>query len=431
MSDRRSARPVARAAAILIVLSTGAAGGGCGVGDAQGGPIGDSAVVVVQVPSSAPHMESRTAVHPDRVYPDGSRVVVLPERGRTDGAVVLSRGLLAAGAPAVAPRGDAVLFAAKPEAGARWSIYEADPRSGRHRLLLRAQTDCTEPDYLAQRIVVACADADTQSGSPAPRWALYTVSWDGEDLQRMTFGPFSAQAPLALRDGRILFLMWSASPHGGAGARFAPFTLNPDGTLLEAYAGDEPGNDAPLLGNVERDPEWRALEAIPLVVTPAPRGRPSSVDPNSTTGMLVGYDASRSDGIVGPPIDGPTPTEVLLQTIAAAPHASSAPGAGAVTPRTVGDRPPGRDVVDLGTAVVAPDRSFFLEVPADTPLRVRTLDADGTEIATSSWFWVRPGEVRACFGCHEGHRAAPVNRPIEAITRRAVRVPAHATGGGG
>lgn len=430
MSDRRSARPVARAAAILIVLSAGAAASGCDVGDAQGGPIGDSAIVVTQVPGGAPPAESRAASHPDDVYPDGSRVVVLADPGRAEAVVVLSRGLAAAGAPAVAPQGDAVLFAAKPEVGAPWSIYEADPRSGRHRLLLRAEPDCTEPDYLAQRIVVACADAVTP-GSAARRWALYTVSRDGEDLRRITFSPFSARAPSVLRDGRILFLMWSASPHGGAGPRFAPFTLNPDGTLLEAYAGEKPGNDAPLLGNVRPDPEWRALEAIPLVATSAPRGRPSSLDPSGMTGMLVGYDASRSDGIVGPPLDGPTPTEVLLQTIAATPYASNGSGAAAVTTRTVGDRSPGRDVVDLGRTVVAPDRSFFLEVPADTPLRIRTLDADGSEIATSSWFWVRPGEVRACFGCHEGHRAAPVNRPIDAITRPAVRIPAQAPGGGG
>jgi len=71
---------------------------------------------------------------------------------------------------------------------------------------------------------------------------------------------------------------------------------------------------------------------------------------------------------------------------------------------------------------VRPDGSFFVELPADRPVRVATVSAAGDVIATSAWFWVRPGEARACFGCHEGHAAAPVNRRLEAIAQPPLRV---------
>lgn len=144
-------------------------------------------------------------------------------------------------------------------------------------------------------------------------------------------------------------------------------------------------------------PDWDEVEAIPLIPTPAPRGRPSALDHSLSTGMLLCYDALRSDGTVGPAPGAPRPAKVGVQTLR-----SSA--------------------VELGSAAIEADGSFFLEVPADVPIRVRTFDADGVEIATSGWFWVRPGEVRACFGCHESRETAPVNRYIEAIAAPPVQV---------
>lgn len=144
-------------------------------------------------------------------------------------------------------------------------------------------------------------------------------------------------------------------------------------------------------------PDWDEVEAIPLIPTPAPKGRPSALDHNLSTGMLLCYDALRSDGTVGPAPGAPRPARVGVQTLE-----SSA--------------------VDLGSSAIEADGSFFLEVPADVPIRVRTFDVDGVEIATSGWFWVRPGEVRACFGCHESREMAPVNRYIEAIAAPPVQV---------
>jgi len=56
----------------------------------------------------------------------------------------------------------------------------------------------------------------------------------------------------------------------------------------------------------------------------------------------------------------------------------------------------------LGTVPVNPDGSAFFEVPANTPVFVQPLDADGKALQTMrSWFTAMPGETLSCVGCHE------------------------------
>ncbi|HEX9627884.1 MAG TPA: hypothetical protein VGA00_13180 [Acidiferrobacterales bacterium] len=55
----------------------------------------------------------------------------------------------------------------------------------------------------------------------------------------------------------------------------------------------------------------------------------------------------------------------------------------------------------LGYAEVEPDGSLNLEVPANTPLALAVLDAEGRAFQThTSWLQVHPGENVACKGCH-------------------------------
>ena len=65
----------------------------------------------------------------------------------------------------------------------------------------------------------------------------------------------------------------------------------------------------------------------------------------------------------------------------------------------------------LGEVPLAEDGSFFVSVPADTPLLLDVLDARGKLLdAGVTPFWVRPNETRACIGCHEQPDTAPPNR---------------------
>ena len=68
----------------------------------------------------------------------------------------------------------------------------------------------------------------------------------------------------------------------------------------------------------------------------------------------------------------------------------------------------GHQTVELGVVPVAPDGSFYIEVPADLPIALQGVDAEGrSELNEMSWIYVRPGEKRACLGCHNPREAAP------------------------
>ena len=68
----------------------------------------------------------------------------------------------------------------------------------------------------------------------------------------------------------------------------------------------------------------------------------------------------------------------------------------------------GVEAVELGTAPLAADGSFFVEVPADRAIAIQMIDAEGRAVVNEmSWIYVRPNEVRSCTGCHDGRQAAP------------------------
>ena len=68
----------------------------------------------------------------------------------------------------------------------------------------------------------------------------------------------------------------------------------------------------------------------------------------------------------------------------------------------------GTEGVELGTAPLAPDGSFYVRVPADRALAIQAIDAEGRPVVNEmSWIYVRPGETRSCIGCHNPRQSAP------------------------
>ncbi|MBT8037435.1 MAG: HEAT repeat domain-containing protein [Verrucomicrobiae bacterium] len=68
----------------------------------------------------------------------------------------------------------------------------------------------------------------------------------------------------------------------------------------------------------------------------------------------------------------------------------------------------GTEGVELGTVPLALDGSFYVEVPADRPLAMQAVDAEGRPVLNEmSWIYVRPGEQRSCVGCHAPASSAP------------------------
>ena len=70
----------------------------------------------------------------------------------------------------------------------------------------------------------------------------------------------------------------------------------------------------------------------------------------------------------------------------------------------------------LGTVPVHPDGSAYFRVPANTPIFVQPLDAEGkAQQLMRSWFTAMPGEVLSCVGCHERQNTVPPNTFAEAL----------------
>lgn len=64
----------------------------------------------------------------------------------------------------------------------------------------------------------------------------------------------------------------------------------------------------------------------------------------------------------------------------------------------------------LGYAEIEPDGSFKIKVPADIPLAISVIDAQGRSFTPhTSWVQVRPGETRTCNGCHSPRRGNALN----------------------
>lgn len=72
----------------------------------------------------------------------------------------------------------------------------------------------------------------------------------------------------------------------------------------------------------------------------------------------------------------------------------------------------------LGTVPVEKDGSAHFTMPANTPVSVQPLDAQGQALQLErSWFVGMPGERVSCIGCHESQDAAAVSRSTLAMQR--------------
>jgi Hydrazine synthase alpha subunit middle domain len=401
-------------------------------------------------------------------YPDGSRVA-LTDISRPGEVRILSEGLDAAGGPVVAADGRRIFYAARPHGAGEWQIFQSDIAGGRPRQVTTVPGGAAHPALLRDGSVVFVSPA-----APAAAGSAIYVQPAAGPPQRLSFASGRITGETVLGDGRILFAI-DARP-GIAGPEL--FTMNNDGTEVTAFAARlesgtrilvprelpdrratyqlasadgtvgavletirmarpfasrsrlhptatsataaafsasgatngsvlicdgalhrlQPGESAPGTTILEH-PGWTLIEAVELAPHAPPMGRLSTVDPTKHTGHILCLDADNS---------------------ADAAHPGSGPKA--VRLRILGETAPGI-VRPLGEAPVEADGSVMIEAPSNVPLGFETLDAKGAVIHSEPPFmWVRPGENRACTGCHEPRNHSPQNRRSLAVTRPQVRL---------
>jgi cytochrome c553 len=69
----------------------------------------------------------------------------------------------------------------------------------------------------------------------------------------------------------------------------------------------------------------------------------------------------------------------------------------------------------LGEVPLAEDGSFQVQIPANTPVQLQLLDADGLALRSSAWVWARNHANQGCVGCHEDPERTPPNRMVKAL----------------
>jgi hypothetical protein len=317
----------------------------------------------------------------------------------------LTEDLYSAAFPSPSYDGLRFLFAGRKDPSRAPAVWERGTNGSGLRKISEGYGDPAEPLYLSDGRILF---SDHPPGSAAEARSLFSCAADGTDLRRLTFGEQRDSRPRLLSDGRVRFERRVLSPAVSSAA--LDLVIHPDGTGMSAFVSSDtaavatepaPGAKAPDGG--------RVLAATPAEPRTLPPVLTSVVRPERKTGTLLCLDVYAS----------------TLPAIAALPR-------GAIQRVRIAALGAGGEESLAGEAPVAADGSFFVEVPADLPLRIHLLGEGGKVLASfSSGIWVRPNENHACLGCHEDRELAPENRQPLALQRGAVSLQLALTGKGG
>lgn len=158
-------------------------------------------------------------------------------------------------------------------------------------------------------------------------------------------------------------------------------------------------------------PGQALFEPVPLRRTPAPPIIPDHVNPERKDALVYLSDIYQGDGLKGVPRG----TVKRLRLFA---YHWTYRGIGGLI-GTVGADGPWDVRRILGTVPVEPDGSAFFRVPANTPISIQPLDAEGKALQVMrSWMTAMPGENVSCVGCHEKQNSAPTAAHALAFVNR-------------
>lgn len=334
-----------------------------------------------------------------------------------------------------------VLFSGMKTAADPWQIFELDLATRKTRQITNGEGGARFPAYQS-RIFTLDAPTPWDQVVFLRQGNLHTCALDGKDCHPITFHLTSEQAgpPAVGWDGRVIYPLTA-----GGGTRL--FAVNLDGTDFALLSNEsvDPARVTTsgdslyfsLAGSLKSMSLLRpSLAAKPLAAGAA---HPESIPDGGilaargqtlvlftpATGAVrqvlkTAYPIRQPRLLARRPLpDGrgsvvdSTDQSGVLYCLSA--HTSDYPGAARA--RFVRVHIPGRAP---STNELAPDGSFHLKLPANTPISVETLDEARQPIRRSANFWVRNRENRGCIGCHENPELTPDNRSIEALRHKAV-----------
>ncbi len=157
-------------------------------------------------------------------------------------------------------------------------------------------------------------------------------------------------------------------------------------------------------------PGYALFEPVPLRTTPTPPAIPDKVDLTRRDAVVYIPDIYTGDGLKGIPRG--TVKSLRLVTYHFAYHDLSG------SMGVVGMDGPWDIKRVIGTVPVYADGSARFRIPANTPISLQPLDAEGMALQLMrSWMTAMPGEVVSCAGCHEKQNTAPLVKQTLAQSR--------------
>jgi hypothetical protein len=241
-------------------------------------------------------------------------------------------------------------------------------------------------------------------------------SYDGSGrLARVSFKrPLHSHEILSRGDGRY------QTPHPFSDGRLAvSYTsgIGSFGVYFFDFENNMPGE------MIFDDPAWDEIDPVEVAPRDEPTGRITIVVDSRETGHLQClnvYDSDRPEAgsinvgdvkrvrfVEGLPLTPKARSSLPESVFRASESAPSLLPAACFTGTRV-----------LGESLVEADGSFLVELPADTPFFIQTLDENGMALLTMrGWMWVRRGIRRGCVGCHENKELSPVNRTTDALRK--------------
>lgn len=393
--------------------------------------------------TQTPRYEPKAWLQDRERFPEGA-ALVLVEGGMIH---LLAPGFRDSADATVSYDGTRVLFSGRMTGAAPWQIWEVALPDGMPRQVTHCDSDCIRPLYLptgevvytrmlakgsaievaGKRITFApgryLTDDVLRDGrilfeaerTPGSR-ELYTVYPDGTGVEalRCDHGPDRGDArQLASGDsvfssGRHLARITSAQAEQTEieelnGTAIGPVAEVSPGVWLLSRRGKLGGfriyrwdAENRLLTLLETPPDASAVEPVVVAARELPREFPSALVPTRTAGNLLCLNSR----ISRTPMEGAAVRHLRVYT-------QNAQGKPAL----------------LGQTAVESDGSFYVQVPADRPLRIELTDADGKTVRREAgWFWMRPSEQRICVGCHTGPERAPENKVPEILLKTIVPV---------
>jgi len=357
--------------------------------------------------------------------------------------------------------------------GAATSLYSCKLDGSASRRLTLNLSDDMDPFLMSDgRVLLASWQRMDLRRGFGGRVALFGVNTDGADyaLYSGDQGQRIKHMPCETTDGLVVFVEADRVGWDGAGQLACVTTRRnfysyrritndqsvlyhspsplPDGRLLVSRrpAGKPvPQGDGgsktethgicrldPRTGRAELifdDPQFHDVHARVLAPHPQPDGRSSVVNEKYPTGKLYCLNATITDPNLQPHV---RPGMIhSLRVVEGVPPSAQARAIYLPHGRNIGTT--GLDstincivpVIQrrlLGQIPVQEDGSFQIELPADVPVQLQTLDENGMALRSCGWIWVKHREPRGCIGCHEDPELTPENRFVLAVQRPGMKL---------